>query len=50
MKNLDPKDASAIEKGAVAYSNAWNIEKIMPRMTVASRAVFAFANSLFNIS
>lgn len=38
MKNLEPKAESAILKGAVAYSNPWNVEKISPKEIVINKA------------
>jgi hypothetical protein len=50
MKNVEPKDESAIENGASLYSKPWNREKIAPRVIVKIRANLALLKFLFNIS
>ena len=50
MKNVDPKDESAIENGASLYSNPWNREKTPPREIVRIKANLALLKFLFSIS
>lgn len=50
IKNLDPKEESAIENGASAYSNAWNAEKIIPKNTVNVNEIFDLLKLFFSIS
>jgi hypothetical protein len=50
MKNVDPKQESAIQNGASIYSNAWNEVKIAPNITVNIRDKRDFSRFLFSIS
>jgi len=50
MKNVEPKDESAIANGASLYSNPWNKEKMTPRVIVKVRANLALLKFLFSIS
>jgi len=50
IKNVDPKDESAIENGASLYSNPWNKEKIPPKEIVKINASLALLKFLFSIS
>ena len=50
IKNADPKEESAIQKGASIYSRPWKNVKIIPKLTVIFRAVFAFSKFFFIIS
>jgi len=50
IKNVDPKDESAIENGASLYSNPWNNEKIAPKVIVRISAILALLKFLFSIS
>jgi len=47
IKNVDPKDESAIENGASLYSNPWNKEKTHPRVIVNVSANFALLKFFF---
>jgi hypothetical protein len=50
MKNVEPKEESAIQKGASLYSNPWKKEKITPNVIVKVKANFALLKFLFSIS
>ena len=50
IKKLDPKEESAIQKGASAYSKNWNMENTTPRKIVRYKAKLDFFKLLFNIS
>jgi hypothetical protein len=50
IKNVDPKEESAIQNGASTYSNPWNPVKIVPRDTVSKRENFALLKFLLIIS
>lgn len=50
IKNVEPKVASAMQKGASAYSNPWNVVKILPNRMVRTKENFAFLKFSFNIS
>jgi len=41
IKKVDPKDESAIQKGASLYSKAWKRVNTTPRKIVSARDVFA---------
>jgi hypothetical protein len=50
MKNVDPKQESAIQNGASMYSNAWKEVKIAPSITVKIKDRRDFSRFLFSIS
>lgn len=50
IKNVEPKVASAMQNGASAYSNPWNVVKILPNRMVRIKESFAFLKFSFSIS
>jgi len=50
IKNVEPKDESAIQKGASIYSKPWNTVKIPPSIIVRIKENFALLKFFFNIS
>ena len=50
IKKVEPKAESDMQKGASIYSNAWNIVKIVPKIIVNVKALFAFLKFILIIS
>jgi hypothetical protein len=50
MKKVEPKEESAIQKGASTYSNAWKIVNTVPIMMVAIKEILAFLKFFLIIS
>ena len=50
IKNVEPKEESAIQKGASMYSKPWKKVNTIPNKMVNFKAIFALLKFFFNIS
>jgi len=50
IKNVEPKEESAIQKGASMYSKPWKNVNTIPSIIVNLSLVFALSKFFFNIS